>query len=127
MKKKNIFFLVMGCSIFTGCISHHSGHTNITFTESKHSFSMEADFNESKTRAVEVYMDDQIGQESNTSFINTTIDGQVGLDDGTKFYMEKSPGHLEIQMKKEANSSASYRKIKSMCQGMKDVIQDKAN
>lgn len=88
---------------------------------------MEADFSKSKTRAVEVYMDERIGQESNTSFINTRINGQLGLADGTTFYIEKSPGHLEIQMNKEENSSASCHKIKLVCQGVKDVIQGKAN
>jgi hypothetical protein len=83
---------------------------------------MKAHFNKNKTRKVENYMDETIGDQSNMSFINTRIRGQLALDDHTTFYLKKYPGFLEIKFNKGENSYESYQKIKAMCQGIKEVI-----
>lgn len=84
---------------------------------------MNAWFNENKMREVEEYMDDKIGRQSNTSFVNTRIDGRIVLDDHANFFIKKFPGHLEIELDKRKNSRESYREIKSLCEGIKDVVK----
>jgi hypothetical protein len=84
---------------------------------------MDAWFNEYQTPDVEEYMDDKIGGQSNISFANTHIDGRIGLDDHTNFYIKKSPGHVKIELDKRKNSAESYREIKSMCEGIKQVLK----
>jgi hypothetical protein len=83
---------------------------------------MKAYFNKNKTRKVESYMDERIGDRSNKSFVNTRIDGQIALDDHTTFYIKKYPGFLEIKLDKDQNSYPSYQRIRTMCQGIKDII-----
>jgi len=84
---------------------------------------MDAWFHENRTRDVEEYMDDKIGKQSYMSFANTRIDGRIGLADHTTFFLKKFPGHLRIELDKRKNSTHSYREIKSLCEGIKDVVK----
>jgi hypothetical protein len=84
---------------------------------------MDAWFNENRTRAVEEYLDEQIGRQNHTSFVNTRIDGRIGLDDHTTFLMEKYPGRLKIDLDKRKNSYDGYREIKYLCEGIKEVVK----
>jgi hypothetical protein len=84
---------------------------------------MDAWFQESQTKTVEEYMDDKIGRRSHVSFANTRIDGRIGLDDHTTFFIKKFPGHLRIELDKYKNSASSYREIKELCEGIKEVLQ----
>ena len=84
---------------------------------------MEAWFHEYQTRDVEEYMDDKIGAQSDISFVNTRINGRIGLDDHTTFFVKKSPGHLKIEMDRRKNSAQSYREVKSLCEGIKEVLK----
>jgi hypothetical protein len=84
---------------------------------------MDAWFNENRTKAVEEYMNDKIGRQSDMSFVNTRMDGRIGLDDHTTFFIKKFPGHLKIKLDKRKNSQESYREIKSLCEGIKDVVK----
>jgi hypothetical protein len=71
---------------------------------------------------VEAYMNDQIGRRNNVSFSATHIDGRLTLDDRTTFFIKKFPGHIEIKLDKGENSSGSYQRVKSLCEGIKDVL-----
>ncbi len=83
---------------------------------------MKAHFSKIKTRDVEEYMNDRIGTRSSMSFLNTRIDGQLALDDHTTFYIKKYAGFLEIKLNKDENSDEAYQRIKSMCEGIKNII-----
>ncbi|HEY6953904.1 MAG TPA: hypothetical protein VI385_01610 [Flavisolibacter sp.] len=122
MKRRSIVPVLIACCQLVSCWHHRTG-TAIQFYESNDYYSMNAWFNENKTRAVEEYMDDQIGQQNNTSFANTTIDGMIGLDDHTTFFLKKTPGHVKIELDKRNNTRASYRQIKSLCEGIKGVVK----
>jgi hypothetical protein len=121
MKRKDLLSFVIFCSMLLSC--RHHGDLDIKVTESKHHFSMEAWFHEYRTRDVEEYMDKKIGKESDLSFVNTRMDGKIRLDDHTTFFMKKSPGHLKIDLDKHKNSVDSYREIKAMCEGIKEVLR----
>ena len=56
------------------------------------------------------------------SFVNSRIDGTIALDDHTIFYIKKYPGFIEIELDKDKNSDVAYRRIKSMCEGIKRVL-----
>jgi hypothetical protein len=121
MKKLQALFYVLTCITISSCM-HHDGNINISYSESDHYYSMKADFNRSRTRDVEEYMDKKIGTRSNMSFVNARIDGTLALDDHTTFYIKKYPGYVEIKLDKDENSGDAYQQIKSMCEGIKKVL-----
>ncbi len=121
MKKQTLLFYAL-MVVVTSCRWHHNGNTDISYSEQSRYYLMKAYFNENKTRRVENYMDDKIGDQSRMSFIHTRIDGQIALDDHTTFYIKKYPGFLEIKFNKEENSYESYQRIRAMCEGMKEVL-----
>jgi len=122
MKRKSIASLLLVCCMFVSCW-HHRGDVSIQYSESDNYYSMDAWFHENRTIDVEEYMDDKIGRQSNMSFVNTRIDGRIGLDDRTTFFIKKIPGHLKIELDKRRNSVHSYQEIKSLCEGIKQVVK----
>jgi hypothetical protein len=122
MKLTDIHFYALASMTLISCMHHDNGNINISYNESGHFYSMKAHFDKSKTRDVEKYMDDWIGKRSSMSFVNTRIDGQIALEDHTTFYIRKYPGLIEIKLDKNENSDEAYQRIKSMCEGMKEVI-----
>ena len=83
---------------------------------------MTAKFNPDKTSAVERWLDKELAT-GDVSFANIQIDGNITLDNQATFYMKKSPGFLNIKLDKEKNSDAIYRKIRSVCEGINDVVR----
>ena len=126
MKKSAAFFMQVTICMFMldSCHLHSRGDTDFTVSEDHHSFSMHADFDARKTRSVDEYMNRMIGQRSRMSFVNSRIDGKLAFDDHTTFYIKKYPGLLEITLDKDANSSESYRRVRSMCEGIKRIITE---
>ena len=122
MKKWSFLFYVLVFACITSCRWLDNGNADISYSEWGHYYSMKAHFNKNKTRSVEIYMDERIGDRSNMSFINTRIDGQIALDDHTTFYIKKYAGFLEIEFDKAKNSYESYQRIRGMCEGIKRVI-----
>ena len=122
MKGKSIASIVLLCCTVVSCW-HRRGDVSIQYSESEKYYSMDAWFQEDRTRAVEEYMDDKIGRRSNFSFVNTKVDGRVSLDDHTTFFIKKFPGHLRIKLDKRENSTNNYREIKSLCEGIKEVVK----
>lgn len=122
MKKETLVVSVFICCLSASC-RHLHGNTNIHISESDRYYSMDAWFNENKTRNAEEYMDEKIGNQNNMSFVNTRMDGQLSLDDHTTFYIKKKPGYLEIRLDKNKNSEDNYQKIKLMCKGIGEVMR----
>ena len=60
-----------------------------------------------------------------TSVEGDYIDIATKLNDNTQFELEEYTGEVRIKLDKEANSTASYRRIKAICKGVKQIIQDK--
>ena len=83
---------------------------------------MTAKFNPDRTAAVERWLDKELAS-GNVSFANTQIDGTITLDDKSTFYMKKSPGFLNIKLDKEKNSESTYKKLRSVCEGINDVVR----
>ncbi len=119
--KRLSFLLLAGVLVFTSC--RWSDHNiAIHYNDSKRYYSMEADFNKNRTRAVEEYMDEKLGSVTNMSFVNTRLNGKIALGDNTNFYIEKYPGYMRIKLDKEKNSYSSYERVRSMCEGLKKIF-----
>jgi hypothetical protein len=117
-----LFFCAVACTItFLSCV-HNDRDINLSFNDSDHYYSMKAYFSKNKTRDIEHYLDSKIGRRSNMSFVNSQIDGKLALDDHTTFYIKKSPGLLKIKFDKSENSNEAYERIRSMCEGIKKVL-----
>jgi hypothetical protein len=119
MKKLSILFYAWACMTSVSCRHIGNGNTDISYSDTHHYYSMEADFSKNRTRDVEEYMDESLGTTSNTSFVNTRIEGQLALNDHTTFYIKKYPGYIQIRLDKTKNSYESYQRIRSMCEGIK--------
>ena len=122
MKKTSLFFFLFAIIIAAASCRENTGNINIQYKETEQSYSMKADFPESRTREVDEYMDSKVGNASNMSFTNSPTDGQLTFDNQTTFYIKKSDGFLNITMDKNKNSEAGYHEIKAMCEGIKKLL-----
>jgi hypothetical protein len=102
--------------------SHKKGGLSIKVRESDNFYSMEAHFNEAKTRQVQEYMDKSLADGNNMSFVNTETDAMITLDDHTRFYIKSFAGELKIKFDKRENSVNAYKRVKSMCEELKGII-----
>jgi len=119
MIKLTTLFFALGM-ILLSC--RHQSNTSITVRESDQYYSMKALFNENRTREVEAYMDENIGDKNEVAFANTEMDAQITLDDHTFFYLKKFPGHVELKLNKYKNTPGGFHRIKAMCEGIKEVL-----
>ncbi len=117
---KQLPFLMFVVVLFSAC--HHHPDIDISYKDADHYFYMDADFHHSKTRRVEHYMNRELGGKNKFSFVNTRTNATITLDDDTKFFLRKEPGHVFIRLNKDENSPAAYYRIRSMCEGMKEVL-----
>ena len=121
MKQPGNLFYALLCSLLVSC-GYHDNKTSISFRDKDQFYSMNAHFSKNRTRAVERYMNEKLGRQNGFSFTNTESDADFTLDDGTRFHLRKYPGHVAIKLDKSRNSDEAYHNIKSMCEGMKEVI-----
>jgi len=121
MKKPAIFFCALSLCIAPISCGFPGGSISIKHSEYDHYYEMTAKFNPDRTAAVERWLDKELAS-ADVSFTNTQIDGDITLDDKSVFYIKKSPGFLNIKLDKEKNSDAVYQKIRSVCEGIQDVV-----
>jgi hypothetical protein len=122
MKKPAIFFFALSICIAIISCGFPDGSISIKHSEYDHYYEMIAKFNPDRTVAVERWLDKELPT-GDVSFTNTEIDGNITVDNQATFYMKKSPGFLNIKLDKEKNSDAIYRKIRSVCEGINDVVR----
>jgi len=122
MKKLTILlFVFLPVIIITSC-GFPDGSISIKHSQYDHYYEMKAKFNPDKTTEVDRYLDKKLPS-GNMSFVNIEMDGEITLDDKTTFYIKKSPGYLHIKFDKEKNSDEAFIKIKSVCEGINDVVR----
>ena len=122
MKKSAIFFFALSLCIGVISCGFPDGSISIKHSQYSHYYEMTAKFNPDRTAAVEKWLDKELPA-GDMSFTNTEIDGNITLDNQARFYMKKSPGFLNIKLDKEKNSDAIYRKIRTACEGINDVVR----
>jgi len=125
--KRSCFVTLLFIVVCMGACRHrfHQGRTSIQLKENELHYSMEANFNEDRTRAVQEYMNDVLGERNHMSFTNAVMDAWLTLDDHTHFYIYSYPGELNIKFNKHENSTESYNEIKQLCEGLKGVMGGK--
>jgi len=122
MKNSAIFLWALSLCIAIISCGFPNGSISIKHSEYDHYYEMTAKFNPDRTAAVERWLGKEFTA-GDVSFTNTEIDGNITLDNQATFYMKKSPGFLNIKLDKEKNSDAIYRKIRTACEGINDVVR----
>jgi hypothetical protein len=118
-----IILIALSLSIYFSCSHFHNRHDiNISVSESSYSYRLTAYFNKTGNKKVQRYINDCIKP---NEFEGNYIDVNTILDDKTSFYIKSVPGKLFIKLDKRENSEASYRRIKKMCEGIKEVLAKK--
>jgi hypothetical protein len=128
---KTSFFIAAFClvalSIFVGWsrFERNSDDVSISVSDTDDTYTFKASFNEDYTGKVQDYINHSIKPnglfKSTHDYFNVT----TTLKDGTDFYIKESPGDLKIVIDKRKNSTASYLRIKKMCDGVKEVLKGK--
>ena len=119
MKKLSIL-LFLSLSIIS--CGFPNGNISIKHSQYDHYYEMTAKFNPDRTDKVNRYLDQELSS-GNMSFVNTEMDADITLDDKTTFYIKKSPGYLNIKFDKEKNSQEAFTKVKSVLEGINDVVR----
>ena len=102
--------------------SFPDGGISIKHSQYDHYYEMTAKFNPDKTDKVDRYLDKELPV-GNMSFVNTEMDADITLDDKTTFYVKKSAGYLHIKFDKEKNSDVALSKVRSVCEGINEVVR----
>ena len=122
MKKSSILLCVLIAGITITSCDFPDGSISIKHSQYSHYYEMTAKFNPEKTTEVDRWLDQELAP-GNMSFVNTQMDGEITLDNKTTFYIKKSQGYLNIKFDKEKNSDEAYAKVKSVCDGINEVVR----
>jgi hypothetical protein len=118
-------FCILSLSIFLIWSKFEVNDHNISITESESddTYSFSAHYSKGNTNTVESYINKSISPNSLAGSANDYFDASTLLTDGTTFHIIENPGKLEITLDKKKNSTASYYRIKKMCDGVKGLIK----
>ena len=122
MKKFAILLCVLLPVITIISCGFPDGSISIKHSQYDHYYEMTAKFNPEKTTEVDRWLDQGLSA-GDMSFVNTHMDGEITLDDKTTFYVKKSPGYLNIKFDKEKNSDKAFSKVRSVCEGINEVVR----
>jgi hypothetical protein len=128
---KTSFFLATFCLISLSVLIIYTkfdlnrNRTSITVSEDSNSYKLEAVYNEDNAGKVERYINKCISPDRLGDSENDHVDVTTSLPDGTVFYIKESPGKLKIELNKKKNPTASYYRIKNMCEGVQGVLTGK--
>jgi len=120
-------FCLVALSIFVGWIKYqrNNGDISISVKNTDDYYTYTASFAEDVTGRVQDYINYSIAPnglfKSTHDYFNVT----TTLADKTNFYVKESPGELKIEIDKRKNSTASYLRIKKMCDGISNVLKGK--
>jgi len=122
MKKLAILLFVLLPVLSIISCGFPDGSISIKHSQYDHYYEMTAKFNPEKTTEVDRWLDQELSA-GNMSFVNTQMDGEITLDDKITFFVKKSPGYLNIKFDKEKNSKEAFVKVKSVCEGINEVVR----
>jgi len=114
--------IALGSFLLWARFNIYDHDTAITVNDDSDSYTFTAHYDQGKTGRVESFINQKISPDQMGSSVNDYIDANTRLDDNTRFYIKESPGRLKIRLDKTTNSSASYRRIRRMCEGVKDLL-----
>lgn len=128
---KTSFFLTAFCLISLSVflvwtkfeVNNHDA--KVSESEDVNTYTFSASYNADKTKRVYTYINKSISPDQLGNSENDYFDVTTSLNDKTEFYIKESPGKLKIILDKRKNSSASYYRIKEMCEGVKKLLGEK--
>jgi hypothetical protein len=94
----------------------------IAVNDDNDKYKFSASFPDSKTHAVEQYVNSSIAPNSLFKSENDYFDVTTTLTDQTEFYLKGKSGELHIEIDKRKNSNASIYRIRRMCDGVKNIL-----
>lgn len=100
----------------------NNGNINLSFSEDEKEVVISAKFPNEKTDKVRDYLTEQLSSFKDFSFKNAELDANITLNDSSTFYINSSKGSLKIIMERSKNSAESYRKMKKMNEGLKEIL-----
>jgi len=106
---------------FTSCRYRHN--TNISIHEQRDSYEFYASYSKNKAAKVQRYLDERLGSSEFYRSELENYDRTEVMNDDTKFYIQSEPGRLKIKLDKRENTEASYKRVKHICDGLKDVLK----
>ncbi|MDR3697969.1 hypothetical protein [Mucilaginibacter sp.] len=117
-------FSILALSVFLVWSKFEDFNHNISITvsEEKDSYEFLANYDRSNTGRIEAYINTEISPDRLGNSENDFVDATTSLPDHTRFYIKESPGRLKIRLDKTQNSTASYLRIKKMCEGVKRLL-----
>lgn len=101
-------------------VSCNQGDVNIAVKDDDDYYRFRAHYNDNLSPEVAEFLNDRISPIR----IDPERDSKIitVLEDHTKLTVESSPGELMVYLDKDENSRDSYRRVKNLCDGVKDVI-----
>ena len=124
MKHYLLVALFISCAfIFFSC-SANKNDIKISVKESGHIYQFTASYPESKTHKVQRVINNGIKPDSFFENGNVYVDATTTLGDKTSFYIKFAPGDLAIKLDRNKNTNASYRRIKEICEEIKNSLKD---
>ncbi|QHT69744.1 hypothetical protein GXP67_25395 [Rhodocytophaga rosea] len=123
------YFLYIACmcliSLLPACHLMHNNDLEVTVSESEDSYELAAYFDESKTSAIQSYINRELRPNSVFGSVTDKLNITTMLDDKTTFHINSSPGKLKITLDKKENSKASYYRIKKIGEGVHSILVQK--
>ena len=110
---------VLPCLLLMSC--HRHGNIHINYKDKEDSYSMKARFDPDRTPAVDRYLNRAIGDANRISF-QSISHSTIRLQNGAIFKIDKSPGRMEINLRKSENSDYAVHQMKRVCEGVKGVL-----
>lgn len=122
MRNLLLTLVAIGLIVFAGFHYSNKNDISLKFSETETELSVSAKFPNEKTPDVQKYLTKELSDSKDLTFEDTNIDGEIGLNDGTFFYMKLAEGRLKIEMERKRNTSSAYKKMKKLCEGLKEVL-----
>lgn len=122
--KRLLLSAIAGVFLLSALLACSDDHNmSISVTDSDDTYEFVAKFDKHKTKQIQDFINAKMAP--SMSATGNHVDITTKLDDNTQFELEESPGKVLIKLDKEANSEASYHRVKTMCEGIKKVIGEK--
>ena len=97
----------------------------ITVNDDRDSYTFTAHYDRNETGRVQRFINGNISPDQMGTSENDYVDATTRLNDNTRFYIKESPGRLKIRLDKTTNSTASYYRIRKICEGVKELLAGK--
>ena len=123
--KNSILIGLFACCALTVLSCFHNNHDiKISVKETEDVYRFTASFPESQTRKVQRLINNSISPNSFFSSPDDYVDVSTILQDKTRFSIKASPGNLSIKLDRYENTVASYRRVKEMCEEIKNTLKE---